>query len=208
VLVALFAVSYLSGEEGGQLHIWSGYAIAALVVIRVVWGFVGPQHARFADFLFTPARIARYVKNLVAGHPRRFVGHSPAGGVMVVLLLAALAGTTFTGMAQYARETGGGPLAPWYAASVEAPNVVPTARADQAGEVGEYGEAYAGGEGEEAEGGEAFEELHEILANVTLALIVLHVAGVLHASWVHHENLVKAMVTGRKRVDEQPAGGD
>ena len=211
LLVALFAVSYLSGEEGGRLHIWSGYAIAALVVIRVVWGFVGPQHARFGDFLFTPARIARYVKNLFAGHPRRFIGHSPAGGVMVVLLLAALAGTTFTGMAQYAQETGNGPLAPWYAAAVEAPSVVGTARADEEGEAGEYGEAYAGGEAEEAEeaeGGEAFEEVHETLANVTLALIGLHIAGVAYASWIHHENLIKAMVTGRKRVDEQPAGGD
>jgi cytochrome b len=78
--------------------------------------------------------------------------------------------------------------------------VVATARADEAGEAGEYGEDHAGGE--------AFEEVHATLANVTLALIVLHVAGVLHASRVHHENLIKAMVTGRKRAEEQPAGGD
>jgi len=211
LLVALFAVSYLSGEEGGRLHVWSGYAIAAILVIRVVWGFVGPKHARFTDFLFTPARIARYVRNLVAGHPKRFIGHSPAGGVMVVLLLAALAGTTFTGMAQYAQEEGAGPLAPWYAASVErpgAPSLIGSARADEAGEEGEYGEAYAGGEGEEAEGGEAFEELHETLANLTLVLIGLHIAGVVYSSWVHHENLIKAMVTGRKRAEERPAGAD
>lgn len=203
LLVALFAVSYLTGEEGGQLHIWSGYAIAALVVIRVVWGFVGPAHARFSDFLFTPARIARYVKNLVAGHPRRFVGHSPAGGVMVVVLLAALAGATVTGMAQYAREEGAGPLAPWYAASVEmpdAPAVVASARADEQGEEAEHGQGYVGGE--------AFEELHETLANLTLVLIGLHIAGVLYAGRVHHENLIKAMVTGRKRREESPAGGD
>ncbi len=210
LLVALFAVSYLSGEEGGQLHIWSGYAIAALVIVRVAWGFVGPAHARFTDFLFTPARIARYVKNLVVGHPKRFIGHSPAGGVMVVLLLAALAGTTFTGMAQYAQEEGAGPLAPWYAAAVErpdAPSVIGSARADE-GEAGEYGEAFARGEGEEAEGGEAFEEIHETLANLTLALVAVHIAGVLHASWVHHENLIKAMVTGRKRREARPIGGD
>jgi len=47
----------------------------------------------------------------------------------------------------------------------------------------------------------AFEEVHETLANVTLALVIFHVLGVVLASFVHRENLVASMITGRKRPD-------
>jgi cytochrome b len=49
-------------------------------------------------------------------------------------------------------------------------------------------------------GAKWLEHIHEVLANLTVALIVLHVLGVLLASFEHRENLVKAMITGRKRA--------
>jgi len=210
-LVALFAIAYLSGEEGGWLHIWSGYAIAAIVVARVCWGFLGPRHARFADFAFGPARVAAYVRRLVTGRARRYVGHSPAGGTMAILLLVMLAATTGTGLAQYAEEEGKGPLAPVLAGAAPAGGTEVEREhfeADEA-EYGEYGEregALGGHEGEGDEAESAFEEVHEVLANLTLALVVLHVAGVLYASWAHHENLVRAMFTGRKRPEAESGG--
>ena len=207
-LVALFAIAYLTGEEGGWLHNWAGYAIAALVVARVIWGFVGPEHARFRDFAFGPARVAGYARRLLTGRARRYVGHSPAGGTMAILLLVMLALTTGTGMIQYAQEEGRGPLAPFLAGSPPAVGAEAEREDYEDEEEGEHGEGegvFRGEEGEDRES--AFAEAHEVLANLTLALIVLHILGVLYSSWAHHENLVRAMFTGRKRAEPR-AGGD
>jgi cytochrome b len=196
VLVGGFAIAYLTEGEPEWLHTWAGYAVAATVALRVVWGFVGPQRARFSDFVTGPGRAFAYLKGLLQGTAPRYVGHSPAGGLMAIALLAALAGTTWTGMILYAQEENAGPLAPWYGgqtAAIEAPALIASARADEDGEDGEH----EGGRRGEGEG--SVEELHETLANATLILILLHVAGVVVASRAHDENLVRAMIDGRKR---------
>lgn len=113
---------------------------------------------------------------------------------MTVALLVALALTALSGMATLAVEEGEGPLAGLVTAQS-----LPAWAAD-----GEHGDHGAFGEGE-AEAGEAFEEIHEIAANATLLLIVLHVAGVIAASLVHRENLVRAMITGAKRPQSERA---
>jgi cytochrome b len=94
----------------------------------------------------------------------------------------------------YAIEENAGPLA-GIVTSAAAPDAA-AARSEQGG-VEDDDEALAatGAEGS----GELWEEVHEIAANLTLLLVVLHVAGVLLASYVHRENLARAMVTGRKR---------
>jgi cytochrome b len=208
-LVALFAIAYVTGEEGGWIHNWSGYAIAAIVVARVIWGFVGTEHARFRDFVFGPTRVAGYLARLATGRARRYLGHSPAGGAMAILLLVMLALTTGTGTVQYAQEEGRGPLAPFLAGSPPAVGAELEREAYEEDDEGEHGEREGLVRGDEGEGEEresAFAEAHEVLANLTLALVVLHVAGVLYSGRAHHENLVRAMVTGRKRPE--PTGGD
>ncbi|CAL1239686.1 cytochrome b/b6 domain-containing protein [Candidatus Methylocalor cossyra] len=57
-------------------------------------------------------------------------------------------------------------------------------------------------------GGEPAEEWHEVAANLMLALVGLHVLGVLVSSWLHRENLVRAMITGRKQGPSAAAIGD
>lgn len=196
VLVAGFLTAYLTEGEPEWLHTWAGYAVAVTVILRVIWGFIGPQHARFGDFVRGPVAAWDYIKGIPTGTAKRFIGHNPAGGLMAVAMLASLGATTYTGMAMLAQE-GEGPLArfmgPAATAQVE---VIGPAYADE-DEYGAYGEGRARGEGGEA--GEQWEELHEVLANLTLVLMLLHVTGVLVSSMAHNENLVRAMIDGRKR---------
>ena len=186
-LVAAFAVAYLSAEEeaGGPdpLHVWGGYVVGAIVVLRVVWGFVGPRHARFSDFVRSPIVALKYL-DLLYGRARRYVGHSPAGGAMVIALLVCLAATVATGLIAHGEE-GKGPLAAV---------MVTDANAND-NETGHRALAEKrGGETESTIG-----ELHGLVANITVALVVAHIFGVVVASFVHKENLVLAMITGRKR---------
>ena len=174
VVAVGFLVAYVTAEDVLQVHVWAGYLIGALIVLRVLWGFVGPRHARFADFVWRPAAVFAYLRDLLTGSARRYLGHSPAGGAMVVVLLIGLAGTVGTGLLLYAVEKQAGPLA----ALIIQPNQPPPP-VDLA---------------------DALEEVHELAANLTVALVLLHLAGVALASFVHRENLPRAMVTGRKRA--------
>lgn len=154
-LVVLFATAFLTGDEIERVHIAAGYAIGSLLVLRIVWGFIGPPHARFASFVRSPRTAFGYLRAAVHLQPRRYIGHNPAGGLMVVTLISMLAMTCATG---YLMTT----------------------------------DAYWGSE--------VIEDVHSALAYGTVALVVLHVLGVLAASLEHHENLVKSMFTGRKRA--------
>lgn len=82
-LVLTFTVAYASGEEWLALHVATGYAIGGLLIFRTVWGIVGPRHARFSDFVRSPAAIRAYVQDLVRLRAPRYLGHDPAGGAMV-----------------------------------------------------------------------------------------------------------------------------
>lgn len=95
VLLNLFVV-----DDGEALHQWLGYAAAALVGVRVVWGFIGPRHARFADFFPTPGRVARHLRALRLGTPEHHWGHNPLGGLMVLGLMAMVLALGLTGWMQ------------------------------------------------------------------------------------------------------------
>ncbi len=111
-LVAAFAVAYFSSEdEWLGLHSVAGYIVLALVLFRLVWGFVGPRHARFSDFLYRPSAVMQHLKQVLSLRAPRYIGHNPAGGAMIVALLASLLITTVFGLAVYGAEEGAGPLA-------------------------------------------------------------------------------------------------
>jgi len=175
LLVAGFFTNYIMEDEFMTLHTWIGYSIVLIVLFRILWGFVGTEHARFSDFLRSPASVVDYLRRFFTGRAPSYTGHNPAGGVMILLLLGCLLALTFSGLVLYAAEENAGPLAGWVTEAGEG-----TAAAVWA--VDEH----------------FWEETHEILVNVLLGLVIVHVLGVLIASRVHGENLVRAMITGRK----------
>lgn len=100
-LLALVLVAWFTGEEEGaaaQVHRYAGEAVAGLIVFRVIWGFIGGERSRFADFAAGPAAIVNHVRDLFSKTPKRHLGHNPLGGVAVFLLLATVAGIVFTGL--------------------------------------------------------------------------------------------------------------
>jgi cytochrome b len=195
-LVLAFAVAYLTEDDALTVHVWAGYAVGAIIVLRIVWGFVGPQHARFSDFLYRPGVIIGYLGALVRLRGRRYLGHSPAGGAMVILLLAGLLGTVGSGVWLYAVEDNRGPLAG--IVSTAAPPTTSTGGYRDGGDEEHDGRDDHDG-GRQSHDSDTLEEIHEVLANLTLILVFLHIGGVLLASFVHRENLPRAMITGTKR---------
>ena len=160
LMVLSFAGAYLTAEsERWRLvHVTLGYTMAGLVMFRVLWGFVGTRHARFASFVRGPVAVASYLRGLAGGRAEQGAGHNPAGALAIIALLGMTVVVTVAGWATY-NDVGGGWL----------------------------------------------EELHESAANVMLAIVGVHVAGVLLGSWLHHDNLIGAMVTGRKRARPEDA---
>lgn len=155
----LIAVSWLTSDSLKTVHKASGYAIAMLLLARIIWGFVGPKHARFSDFLRGPRAVLDYLMQMIEGREARFIGHNPAGGAMVIALLGAVAAAALTGWLQTTDAFWGSDL---------------------------------------------MEGLHETMATLILVLVGLHVGGVLLACVRHGENLVSAMLDGRKA----PLGAD
>lgn len=153
-LAALFLGTYLTGDEIEWMHIRMGYAIAALLAFRLVWGVIGTRRARFTDFVKGPRTVFAYLTSLAAGRAPRYIGHNPAGGAMILMLGVSLIGSCVSGYLMSADPLWG---AKW------------------------------------------IEEVHEAFAHLSLGLVVLHVAGVVVSSVLHGENLIKAMITGRKK---------
>ncbi|MEB4591677.1 cytochrome b/b6 domain-containing protein [Candidatus Thiothrix sp. Deng01] len=153
-LAASFAGAYLTAESERyrDIHVALGYVMFGLLLFRLVWGFAGTTYARFSSFLYPPKQVVAYVRSLFSPQPQHYVGHNPAGGVAVFLLLALGVLVGASGLGLY-----------W--------------------EIGDE---------------DIFEELHEIAANLMLAVVFIHIAGVVASSVLHKENLPRSMVTGYK----------
>lgn len=155
VLSVLFA--WLTRHGWGRWHEWIGYAALGVVAVRIAWGWLGPQRARFADFVRSPTLTWHYARELLAGREPRFLGHNPLGAWMIVALLLCVTLVSVSGWLYTTDRF-------W--------------------------------------GIEWVETVHATLTDLLIGLAALHVAGALYASWRHRENLVAAMLHGRKRTTE------
>jgi cytochrome b len=101
LLAALVIFSFTTGKLGGDWLTWhfrSGYAIAALLLFRLLWGFAGSRYARFASFLPSPSRIWRTVRSKQLRSVPVSVGHSEIGTLSVYALLIVLIVQVATGV--------------------------------------------------------------------------------------------------------------
>ncbi len=153
LMVGGFALAWLTGdsETFRLVHVIAGATVFGVATFRLPWGFIGSRYARFVDFVRGPAAVKDYVVSLLRLQPDHHVGHNPAGGWAIVLLLGLGIVTGVVGWAIY--------------------NDI---------------------------GGHWLEEVHEALAATMLTVVIVHVAGVISGSLLHGENLVRAMLNGRK----------
>lgn len=109
MLVATILIAFLSSEEASTLaqwHVPAGWIAALLIGFRLVWGFVGGEHARFAAFL-KPTMIAHHLAGLFSGRPARSIGHNALGGIAIIALLGTVGGIVYSGAVMQGEAEGG-----------------------------------------------------------------------------------------------------
>lgn len=116
-LMVLVFTALLTEDDFLDLHVFVGYSVGLSIIIRLFWGLVGPKYARFSNFIYPPKTVISYLRDLKTRVAPRYLGHSPAGGAMVIVLLIVLALTVVTGLASYGAEENAGPLAAYLSAS-------------------------------------------------------------------------------------------
>jgi cytochrome b len=181
-IAGVVLANYAFTKEGGSVHIALGWAGMALLLLRLIWGFVGPREARFASFPPNPMAAWRHLGGLLRGKAPQYPSHNPAGALMAYALWACLAVLMLTGL-------GMSGLSPFARADLEAA----VAEGDWSVLVEEDGDA----EGESPYG-EVLEEVHEVAANLILILALLHVAGVAVESRALRRNLLAPMLITRR----------
>ena len=103
LMVGGFIIAWLTAESETfrLVHAVSGGIVLAVATFRLPWGFIGSRYARFVDFVRGPTALKEYAANLLKLEPPHHVGHNPAGGWAIVLLLALGILTSLAGWANY-----------------------------------------------------------------------------------------------------------
>jgi len=198
VVLAVLANAIVT-EEGSSAHIWVGYALAAILSLRMFWGFIGPVEARFTAFPFSLSRAIDHIREILEGRKSGHRSHNPLGALMVYAIWSCLSVIIGTGIAMAGLpgtneehgQTGAAPAS--YSKSID-----PGEGAEQDGRRereelrSNDGRREAGEEQEEG----PLAEIHETAANLLYALILLHIAGVIFETRRSGRQVVLAMLPG------------
>ena len=185
-------------EGGDQAHILVGYAALSLLAVRLVWGLVGTEEARFTAFPPAPGAAIAHIGDILAGRRVRHRSHNPLGALMVYALWATLATVIATGLAM---ENDVFPDTPERHAALAAglmPGMAET-RVDWDEDAGEHDD-------DDAE--DVLEEIHETAANLLLILALVHVGGVVFEMMRGDRGLIRRMTTGRDHDRHGDGQGD
>ena len=179
-------VNALVSDGGSLLHVSLGWLAMALLLMRLVWGVLGPVEARFSAFPPNPVAAFRHMALLLRGRVDRYPSHNPAGALMVYAFWVALSLVIVTGLYL---DGGATPM---------------QVAADQAAVAsGDWSALIRESDGESPETDKRLrhtaEEVHEVASNLLLFLAALHVAGVFVEGRAMRRNLVKPMVLGDRR---------
>jgi len=173
-------------EGGSGFHIWIGYAVAALLVARLLWGLIGSPPARFSSFPPNPAAALRHIRDIRERRIRIYRSHNPLGALMAYALWATLLVVGATGIVMARADSVASRTAPVSQPAYVEPRPFSPEEGEQERE---------GREREEREEG-MVGEIHELAANVLLALAIVHVAGVVFETRRGERGLARAMITG------------
>ena len=176
-IVVLMNAVFTSG--GSTVHVWLGWIGMALLVLRLVWGVLGPAEARFAAFPPNPRAAVMHLRSLVSGRVGHYRSHNPAGALMIYAFWGALVVVIGTGLVM----TGG--ATPMQVAEEQA-----------AVDAGEWSVLVKDDADEGGGAGDLVKEVHAVAANLILVLAFLHVAGVVVESRAMRRNLLAPMLAG------------
>lgn len=148
-----FSIAQLIDDDSSlyAYHMLSGMLMVSMVLLRIVWGFVGPKTARFGSFRLQPAELVAYFKSVLSSKSKRYLGHNPASSYAAILMMAFAIGLGFTGMLMSFK-------------------------------INKH----------------FFEEVHELLANSFLIVVIFHIAGVVLHQIKHRDGMITSMLDGKK----------
>jgi cytochrome b len=185
-VAAAIVVNRLVTEGGSWAHVWIGLGLAGLLVLRWLWGLIGPVEARFTSFPPSVRGALRHIDDLRSGRHVLHRSHNPLGALMVYALWATMAVVIASGVAM----TGFPPR-------THVEHAAPATRLAEADEADDEDRA---GEMGEREG--VAEAIHEVAANLLLGLAVLHLAGVAFEVRRRGRQVVTAMIDGGERAKD------